>query len=107
MPYTNGAWFVLFPEPGAWRGVVEIAYAGQKQSLGHAYTYAANRRTLRLRGETERPGLKRGGFTCHNDGPAVYTWTRSDDYTLLRFMAIEEPCAIRRKILEAEWRFID
>jgi hypothetical protein len=100
-------WYVLFPEPGAWSGVVEIGYAGRKAAVGHAYAYTANRRMVRLGAETQRAGLKRGGFACQHDGPAVYGWTRSDDYTILRFTAIQEPCAIRRTILEAEWRFVD
>jgi hypothetical protein len=104
--YHADVWYVLFPEPGAWRGVVEIAYVGSKKPLGHAYAYAANRRTLRLLHETQRPGLKHG-FACDHNGPALYEWTRSDDYTILRFTALEEPCPVRRRILEAEWSFVD
>jgi hypothetical protein len=53
--YHADVWFVLFPEPGARRGVVEIAFAGRKTALGHAYAYTANRRTLRLGAEKNQP----------------------------------------------------
>jgi hypothetical protein len=66
---------------------------------------------LELGAETLAPdsgvrGLKRGGFTC-GQGHAVYLWSRSSDYTLLRLRPIRDGCAVRRRILTADWSFID
>jgi alpha-beta hydrolase superfamily lysophospholipase len=104
--FHNDAWFVSFPEPGSWNGVVEIAYGGHQKPLGHAYKYTANRRTLRLGSEVNRAGLKHSGFACGGGG-AVYRWTRSENYTILRLSAIQDPCETRRRILEADWSFVD
>ena len=104
-------WFVTFPEPGAWRGVVVIGYAGRKlKEPGHAYRYTANRGgTLRLGAETQLPEkspMVRGAFSCKR-GDALYSWMRSADYTLLRLSPIRDSCAVRKRILTADWSFID
>jgi len=102
----SDVWFILFPEPGSWKSAVEVAYAGHKRFLGHAYTYEANREgQLRLVTEKHLSGL-RGGFTCGN-GQALYAWRRSPDYTVLRLEAIRDLCTERRKILETDWSFVD
>jgi hypothetical protein len=108
----SDAWSVLFPEPGAWKGVVGILYWGHKKPLGRLYAYQATRDgKLELGAETLAPDrrvprLKRGGFTCRQ-GHALYLWSRSSDYTLLRLRPIRDWCAVRRRILTADWSFID
>jgi hypothetical protein len=104
--YSSDEWSVLFPEPGAWKGIVQIAYVGHRKLLGHAYAYEANRNgALRLIGERHRRRLG-GGFTCES-GQALYAWTRSADYTILRLRPLRDSCAVRRRILTADWSFID
>jgi hypothetical protein len=104
--FHSDVWSVTFPEPGAWKGVVVIAYWGQKNPLGHAYAYEASRKgALHLLGERHRRELG-GGFSCPT-GQALYSWSRSPDYTLLRLRPIRDSCAVRRKILTADWSFID
>jgi hypothetical protein len=104
--FHRDAWSVTFPEPGAWKGVVAVSYVGHKNLLGHAYAYEASRSgALRLIGEKQRRGLG-GGFTCQS-GRALYSWSRSPDYTVLRLRPIRDSCAVRRRILTADWSFID
>jgi hypothetical protein len=89
---------------------VAIGYAGRKKDIGHTYRYEADRGgTLRLGAETQSPGFAKnpGVFRCPTGGPALYHWTRSDDYTVLRLRAIHDPCAVRQRILEADWSFVD
>jgi len=107
LPYHSDAWFITFPEPGAWSGVVRIAYAGGKEEIGHAYAYTADPHTVRLGAERHLPDLKNRGFDCPSNPPAVYRLWRSSDYGVLRLTAIDDPCKIRRTILEAAWGFID
>ena len=79
--FSADEWSVLFPEPGAWKGVVVVSYVGHKKLLGHAYAYEATRSgALHLTGERHRRGLG-GGFTCKS-GAALYSWMRSVNYTV-------------------------
>jgi hypothetical protein len=110
--HASDEWSVLFPEPGAWKGVVGIIYWGHKRPLGREYAYQAARGgALRLGVESlgadsRIPGLERGGFTCAG-GPALYAWSRSINYEILRLRPIRDSCAVRRRILTADWIFID
>jgi hypothetical protein len=110
--HHSDEWSVVFPEPGAWKGVVTIVYWGQKKPLGHAYAYQASKDgSLRLGPETRAPRrsfpvLEGGGFACTRS-PALYAWARSSNYELLRLTPMQDRCAVRRRILSAEWTFID
>jgi len=111
--HHSDEWSVVFPEPGAWKGVVVILYWGHKTPFGHAYAYQATKDgSLRLGQEARAPsriaadGLERGGFTC-SGGRALYAWSRSPNYAFLRLRPIQDRCATRRRILAADWTFID
>jgi hypothetical protein len=104
-------WFLAFPENLHRRGVLEITYDDGRiyYGLGRAYKYTSDLAThsLRLEAPTRKRDLRLGGFTCRPDGPATYTWARFNRNYVLRLTAVEEPCAVRRAILEGEWRFLD
>lgn len=111
--HHSDEWSIVFPEPGAWKGVVVIVYWGLRRPLGHAYAYQATEGgSLRLGSETRAPsrvaadGLERGGFTCPR-GMALYAWSRSPNYAYLRLRPIRDSCSPRRRILTADWTFID
>ena len=104
-------WFLVFPEglhPGR---VLEISYDdGQIDSgLGRAYKYTSSVRThsLRLERATPKANLRLGGFTCRHEAPATYKWSRFNNNYVLRLTAVDEPCAVRRTILEGDWKFLD
>ena len=91
--------------------VLELYYLGREpgSSWGRAYEFSSDRETLHL-GPATRPKdvkLRMGGFECRPDGPATYAWSTSDNYYKLQLMALTEPCAARRTILEGEWNFFD
>jgi hypothetical protein len=104
-------WFLEFPEPLRWKGVLEISYEGRHFGVlwGRAYRFTADLAThsLRLVAPTQKRGLRLGGFVCPPDEPAIYTWSRFERNYLLRLSAVREPCAARRPILEGDWQFID
>jgi hypothetical protein len=102
-------WYLIFTERADRDvGVLEISYY-RGYSLGRAYKYTSDRVThsLRLEAPTRTRYLRLGGFTCRPDGPATYNWSRFERNYVLRLTAAEEPCAVRRAILEGEWEFID
>jgi len=54
--HHSDEWSVVFPEPGAWKGVVVILYWGHKTPFGHAYAYQATKDgSLRLGQEARAP----------------------------------------------------
>jgi hypothetical protein len=111
-PSVEDEWALDFQEGvEEWSGVLELYYLGRRggTTWGRAYEYSSDRETLHL-GGVIRPkdiALRLGGFECRADGPAEYTWWRSDDNRILRLKATTEPCEVRRAILEGEWRFYD
>jgi hypothetical protein len=75
-----------------------------KQLVGRAYAYSSDGWTLRL-DATTRPKdvkLRLGGFKCRPEGPATYAWSRFSGNYILRLEAIQDPCTVRRAILEGE-----
>jgi hypothetical protein len=91
--------------------VVEVGYAGKRSlgSWGRTYRYTADleTHTLSLGTATKPRSFRLGGFDCQRAAPATYTWSRFDRNYILRLTAVQEPCAVRRTILEGEWHFID
>jgi hypothetical protein len=103
-------WFLVFPEGLHPSQVLEISYDdGLDSGLGRAYKYTSNVRThsLRLDGATAKANLRMDGFTCRDEGPATYKWSRFNNNYVLRLTAVDEPCAVRRTILEGDWKFLD
>jgi hypothetical protein len=76
-------------------------------AMGRAYKYSADTKILRLGASTKVKGLRLGGLECRRDGPATYAWSRFDNNYMLRLKAVEDPCAIRREVLEGDWHFLD
>jgi hypothetical protein len=104
-------WAISFESGKAWRGVLEVSYLGRKirTSWGRVYRYSSDRNTLHL-GAATRPkdvNLRLGGFECRPDEPATYEWSRFDRNRTLRLKAVQDPCAVRRAILEGDWGFYD
>jgi hypothetical protein len=101
-------WYLTFPNYGAtWNGVLTLSYAGKKQSWGRGYAYVSDVKTLRLTAEMRIGSIRPGVIDCPGDETATYAWSQFDNGYTLRLKATDEPCAVRRSVLEGDWHFID
>jgi hypothetical protein len=101
-------WGINFGDGQKTSGVLEVFRMRARGPRGHAYKYASDGASLRIeRPARPRTGLPPGAFDCGSEQPATYAWSRTDRNYTLNLRAIDEPCAVRRTILEGEWHFFD
>ena len=45
--------------------------------------------------------------SCERIAESLVRWSRFNNNYVLRLTAVDEPCAVRRTILEGDWKFLD
>jgi hypothetical protein len=91
-----------------WNGVLGIGYVGRgiDTEWGRAYYYTADATRFGSHLRRGSNGSVSAVLTAAPRDPRHFVVALDNGYTL-RLTATEEPCEIRRMVLEGQWRFID